>query len=181
MRFSGNAVQDTAVRYSSQVQDTMISILLDNLTVQLGAEDKDRTAGEIVAFTIPVTLEEGDPGADMVVEIGGHIALEAGLRASLCISIGDGAALVDLPMGLLGEPPSVAPGPHEPVDGEVGGEHFERTLSMRVSGAVEDVLVTIVLLLERTQKASGGKAAFGQLWVDQLHLVLPAATASQPM
>jgi hypothetical protein len=146
--------------------------VFDNVGVKLTRDTLDRTASQISAFTFLVTAEESDQTPTLTVTLSGFVSLDEGVRATLCVSLGARASLVDLPSGALIEQPSVDHEGQPQMDENKDNFAFERQLTTTLPRGAEDVLITLFLLVERTQK---NKTALGQLQVDHLVLVLPSA------
>ena len=173
MKFSGTTYQDNAVRFSSQYQADVVTLLFDNVGVKLTGENPDRTASHVSAFAIPVITEASEQAPEVTVLLSGIVALDPGVRATFCVSIGDRATLVDLPSGLLSEQlPDSTKGQAEIRKAE-DNSAFERQLTAMLPAGAEEILITLFLLVERVQKS---KTAFGQLQLDHLQLILQSAT-----
>jgi len=171
MKFSGMVFQDNAIRFGLEPHHQVATLLFDNLGVKLTNETLDRTASQISAFTIPVTVEESAQSPIVTVFLYGIVELDEGVRATLCVSLGDRTALFDLPRGMLIEQPPVDSQGQTQISENKDNLAFERQLTATLSAGAEDVLLTLFLLVERTQK---NKTAFGQLQIDHLLLALPS-------
>lgn len=90
-------------RTARLINRAMNTLLFDNVGVKLTGENFDRTASHISAFAIPVIPEASELASEVTVLLSGIVALDPGVCATLCVSIGDRATLVDLPSGLLSE------------------------------------------------------------------------------
>jgi len=177
MKFSGQATQNNAVRFSSQVQDDLITLLFDNVDVKLTSDTQDRTASQVSAFVVPVITETAEQASTITVTVDGLISVDPGVRATLCVSIGEQAHLLELPPGvLIQEAPddtSQQPRENPPPDPHA----FERKFSATLPAGVQDILLTVWLLVERIQQS---KTAFGRLQIDSVVLYLPPTTVTAP-
>ena len=177
MKFSGTTYQDNAIRFGNEPHPHLATLLFDNLLVKLTNETLDRTASQISAFAIPVTPEESDQALTVTVTLVGFVSLDKGVRATLCISSGERAALIELPTGMLIEQPPMDGAGQAPIDENRDRFAFERQFTATLPVGVEDVLVTLFLLVERIQKNT---TAFGQLQIDHLWLTVQSTNVTSP-